>query len=189
MTKFPGSKIHAPASIIAISGFAGSGKNTVSRLVAKRLGWRVVEPTFKTLAEREGISLMEFQERAHSDFDIDKKFDEALQDEAKCGNCVIATWLGPWMAPGKPFRVWLDVSQQIRAKRLRGRDGKSEEESLEHLKERDADNISRYKKVYGIDISNHSGFDLIVDAGSKSPDEISDAIIEAFNSSSKNCEN
>jgi len=180
--KFPGSKISAPLTIIAISGFAGSGKNTVSRIIAKTLDWRVVEPTFKTLAEREGITLMEFQARAHSDFDIDKKFDDALVEEAREGNCVIATWLGPWMAPGKPFRVWLEASQEVRSKRLVGREGVTQADALMHIQKRDEDNILRYKKVYGIDISNHSGFDLVVDAGSKTPDEISTQIISAFNS-------
>jgi len=181
-SKFPGSKIQAPATIIAISGFAGSGKNTVSRIAAQSLGWRVVEPTFKTLAEREGIPLMEFQARAHSDFDIDKKFDEALQEAAKEGGCVIATWLGPWMAPGRAFRVWLEAPLETRAKRLCGREGKTEEQALEHIKKRDADNVERYKKVYGIDITNHSGFDMILDASKKTPEQLADEIISAYKS-------
>lgn len=183
--KFPGSKIHAPATIIAISGFAGSGKNTVSRIVANKLSWRVVEPTFKTLAEREGISLMEFQKRAHSDFEIDKKFDEALVEQSREGNCVIATWLGPWMAPGKPFRVWLDAPQDIRSKRVGGREGEDDATALEHIKKRDADNLERYKKVYGIDISEHDGFDLVLDASKKTPNELAEEIILAYSSKAK----
>ena len=96
-TRFPGSLIAGPSDIIAISGLAGSGKNTVSGEVAKRLGWRVVEPTFKTLAAREGVTLMEFQEKAKKDSGIDRKFDEALREECAGGKCVVSTWLGPWM--------------------------------------------------------------------------------------------
>ncbi|VVB57058.1 Cytidylate kinase [uncultured archaeon] len=177
---FPGSKIAGPADIIAISGFAGSGKNTVGGQVAKRLGWRMVEPTFKTLAAREGISLMQFQQKAKQDPDIDKKFDAALQEECAGGKCVVSTWLGPWMAPGKPFRVWLDVKEEVRAKRLTGRDGMDLPQAASHIRQRDADNRVRYKKVYGIDISSHAGFDLVIRAEAKSPSELADEIIQAY---------
>ena len=178
--RFPGSLIDGPSSIIAISGLAGSGKNTVSGEVARRMGWQIIEPTFKTLAAKEGITLMQFQEKAKKDSDIDKKFDAALQEECQKGNCVVATWLGPWMAPGKPFRVWLDVPQTIRAKRVAGREGGKIEDSLAHIKKRDADNRERYKKVYGIDIFDHAGFDLVLDASAKTPMQLAEEIIIAY---------
>jgi cytidylate kinase len=86
------------------------------------------------------------------------------------------------MAPGKAFRVWLEVPLEIRAKRLSGREHKDEAEALEHIKKRDADNVERYKKVYGIDITNHSGFDLALDASKKTPEQIADGIIAAYKS-------
>ena len=57
--------------IIAISGLTGSGKNTLGELLAKRLGYKLVCPTFKDLAAKEGVSLMEFQKKATKDPDID----------------------------------------------------------------------------------------------------------------------
>ena len=178
--RFPGSQIAGATDIIAISGLAGSGKNTVGGEVAKRLGWRMVEPTFKTLAEREGISLMEFQERAKKDANIDKKFDVALQEECASGKCVVATWLGPWMAPGRPFRVWLEVNEKIRAQRLAKRENIAPEAALAHIKKRDADNRERYKKVYRIDIYEHAGFDLVLEASASTPELLAGEIIKAY---------
>ena len=85
--------------IIAISGFTGCGKNTLGELLAKKLGYKLVCPTFKDLAAEEGITLMEFQAKAAKDKNIDKKFDAALRKQvaATKGNCVVTTWLGPWM--------------------------------------------------------------------------------------------
>ena len=169
------------ADIIAISGFGACGKNTVSHIVAKMLGWVVVEPTFKTLAKREGISLIEFQKRANLDFDIDKKFDEALKDECKNKKCVIATWLGPWMSPRPAFKVWLDVPLQIRAKRILNRDKFSNiQDALNHLKTRDKDNVLRYKKIYQIDITNHDNFDLVIDASNISAKEVAEQIVKTY---------
>lgn len=178
--RFPGSQMAGPSDIITISGLAGSGKNTVGVEVAKRLGWRMVEPTFKTLAAREGISLMEFQEKAKKDANIDKKFDAALQEECGGGKCVVATWLGPWMAPGKPFRVWLEVKEEVRAKRLADRDNIAVQAALAHIRKRDSDNRGRYKKVYGIDIFEHAGFDLVLDAPAATPEQLADEIIRAY---------
>lgn len=179
--KFPGSKIPGPSSIIAISGLAGSGKNTVGSKVAEKLGWRIVDPTFKTLAEEEGITLMQFQQKAKDDPSIDRKFDQELQKQCMGGKCVVVTWLGPWMAPGSPFRVWLEADESLRAKRLANRDGVGLGEALEHIRKRDFENRERYKKLYGIDIFDHAGFDLIIKCSeSQKPEEIAQKIIDAY---------
>jgi hypothetical protein len=112
---------------------------------------------------------------------IDKKFDAALQEECAGGKCVVATWLGPWMAPGRPFRVWLDVPQEVRAQRLARRDGITPEAASAHIQKRDADNRGRYKKVYGIDIFEHAGFDLVLDAPAGTPELLAEKIVQAYN--------
>ena len=91
----------------------------------------------------------------------------ALREECAGGKCVVTTWLGPWMAPGQVFRVWLDVPEETRAQRLAGRENISSGEALTHIQKRDSDNRERYKKVYGIDIFEQAGFDLVIDAPSK----------------------
>ena len=179
-------------SIIAVSGFAGAGKNTVGEAVYRKLGWALIAPTFKLLAEKEGITLMQFQEKAKSDPLIDFKFDASLSRLANDGRCVVSTWVGPWIGKisGKAwsgvmipkmdanvFSVWLEAPEALRAKRLAGREKIGEKEALEHIRKRDADNIARYKKAYGIDITNHSEFSMVVQVGEKTPEAIADEII------------
>lgn len=178
--------------VIAVSGFAGSGKNTVGERIAEQLSLPVVAPTFKMLAQEEGVSLMEFQEMAKNDLSIDYKFDAALARSINEGSCIACTWICPWIdriagkewggvkiAPVKAriFRAWLDVPDTTRVRRLARRDGISDEEAAEHIKKRDADNIARYRKAYGIDITDHSGFDAIINVGEKTPDNIAGEII------------
>jgi len=159
--------------IIAVWGFTGSGKNTLGELLAKELGYKLVSPTFKDLAAREGISLMEFQERAARDHSIDKKFDELLKEEVKKskGNCIITTWLGPWMI-NCDVRIKIDVPAEVRAKRIAKRDNMSIEQARKHVEERDRQNIERYKQVYGIDITDDSIFDLQLDGEHNSPEQL-----------------
>ena len=164
-------------SVICISGMSGSGKNSVGALVAKSLRLRLVNPTFKNLAKVRGVSLMEYQKMANSDSHIDRDFDRAVKAEAKRGNCVITTWLGPWMA-AKCMRVWLHADQKTRAARIAKRDGMAIGAALSHLRQRDGDNRIRYAKLYRIDITDHSEFDLTINTKNLRPAQ-SAAIITA----------
>lgn len=165
--------------IIAVSGLAGSGKNTFGMALAKELGYRVVCPTFKDLAASEGVSLMEFQEKAKKDPNIDRKFDNALRKDSSSGDCVVTTWLGPWMVPAD-YRVWVMVPEKIRAERVAVRDNVSPAAALLHIRKRDSENRERYLKLYGIDIFNIEGFDLALNAGVYSPEKMVKIALEGL---------
>jgi cytidylate kinase len=77
--------------------------------------------------------------------------------------------------------VWLDVNEETRAGRLAHRDGMELSQSLAHIRKRDSDNRARYKKVYGIDIFEHAGFDLLLNEGENAtPDALADKIVNAY---------
>ncbi len=167
--------------IIAIAGLTGSGKNTLGELLAKELGFRAVSPTFKDLAAREGIPLMEFQKKAEKDPDIDRKFDAVLREQAASGDCVVTTWLGAWIVDAD-VRIKVAAPLKVRAGRIAKRDGMGPEEAERHVKERDERNRKRYLKLYRIDIFDDSDFDAILNSGIYGPDElvgISLAVIKA----------
>lgn len=163
--------------IIAISGLSGSGKNTLGSLLAKKLGYRLVCPTFKDLAKAEGMGLLDFQKKAEKDQDIDRKFDMHLKKEAEKGDCVVTTWLGPWMVE-PDLSVWVFASGQVRASRLAGRDGMGHDEALLHIQERDNGNRQRYMDVYGIDINDLSGFDMCLNSGIYAPGQLLEMVIK-----------
>ncbi|MEM4359914.1 MAG: cytidylate kinase family protein [Candidatus Bilamarchaeaceae archaeon] len=156
--------------IIAVWGLTGAGKNTLGALIAKRLGYRLVCPTFKDLAAKEGISLMDLQRRAEKDKSIDLKFDSLLREEATKGDCVVTTWLGPWIV-NADVKIKINVPLEIRAQRIAKRDGMSIKDALEHVRERDESNRKRYLSLYKIDITDESIFDAVLD-GKKPPEEL-----------------
>ncbi len=165
--------------IITIAGFAGSGKTTLGRVLALRLGYALISPSFKELAEKEGISLMEFQKRAEKDRNIDLKFDEYVKGEAKKGNCVVSTWLGPWMVDAD-FSVWLFAPLEVRAKRVAERDGITVSEAEKSIKKRESQNRTRYKKLYNVDILDTSIFDISFNSAKFSPDEMADGVMRVI---------
>ena len=163
--------------IIAVSGLTGSGKNTLGGLLAKELGYRLVCPTFKDLAEREGISLMEFQQKAEDDLDIDRKFDEVLKEQAAAGDCVVTTWLGPWMVDAD-LKIKLAAPAETRAERIAGRDAMSPDEAVRHVNERDERNRARYLRVYGIDIYDEGVYDAVLDSGKHDPQALLGMVLD-----------
>lgn len=165
--------------IICISGLTGSGKNSVGAEVARLLSLRVVDPTFKTIAKKQGMALMEFQKKAEKEHSIDRHFDARLVAEARKGNCVVTTWLGPWMVKGADLRVWLHAPREVRARRLTGRDGMTLEQARMHVADRDAGNHARYEEVYKIDIYDHSGFELVINTERFAPAQSAEIIAAA----------
>ncbi len=166
--------------IIAVWGLTGSGKNTLGALLAKRLGYRTVSPTFKDLAAKEGIPLLEFQKRAESDHSIDKKFDALLKAEANKGDCVVTTWLGPWMLAAD-FRIHVFAPERTRADRISDRDSMPMRDALRHVHERDQNNIKRYMDVYRIDITDTSLFDLGLSSETYRPEQMVEIAMSALN--------
>lgn len=163
---------------ICISGLSGSGKNSVGRLVAEKLGFRLVDPTFKTIAAKQKMSLMDFHRKAEKEHGIDKKFDEELIRQA-AGDCVVCSWLGPWMIKDADIRVWLYAPSSARAARVAKRDGMGEEEAARHIAERDESNRMRYLDIYKIDIYDHSGFELVINSEKFMPEESANIIVAA----------
>jgi cytidylate kinase len=165
--------------IITVSGRTGSGKDTLGKELAKKLGYQVISPTFKDLAAKEGVSLMEFQKKAMADPNIDKKFDAILREQvaATKGKCVVTTWLGPWMIDAD-LRVYVSVEDNVRAERVAKRDGMTVAEAKKHLVARDKQNHERYLKVYGIDIFDISKFDIKLDSGKMNPEQLADEVIK-----------
>jgi CMP/dCMP kinase len=165
--------------IICISGLSGSGKNSVGEAVAKKLGMRLVNPTFKTIAAKQKMSLLDFHRKAEKEHSIDKQFDAHLVADANRGDCVVTTWLGPWMIKNADLRVWLYAPRESRAGRVAKRDGMAPEEALSHINERDDSNHSRYLEVYGVNIYDHSGFELVINTDQFLPEESADIICAA----------
>ena len=168
--------------IICVSGLVGSGKDTVSDLVAKKLGFSRVKLSFKDAAKQKGISLMEYHAYVEKDLTIDKEFDKMVIKEARKQNSVISTWLGPWLIPDAVLKVWLDASPKTRAERISIRDSMSKSKALKHVTDRDMHNRGRYMALYGVDLFVHSNFDLQINTEKYSPEQLADIIVAAYNS-------
>ena len=150
--------------MIAISGKSGCGNTTVSRLLAAKLGFELVNYTFRNLAAERGVSLARIIELAEDDFTFDRLVDARQVELARAGRSVIGSRLAIWMLPDATLRVFLTASVEERTNRILKREGGNYGEVLDFTTARDSKDHERYRKIYGIDNDDFSFADLIINS-------------------------
>jgi cytidylate kinase len=138
----------------------------VADAIAKRFNLRRVSAgiVFRQLAAERGLSLEEFSKVCEGDREIDKMIDNGLKEAAEEGNAVIDGQLAGWMAgENADLKILLTAPTEVRVRRIAERDGTDYDYALQETLAREASEKDRYYDYYGIDISDHSIYDLIVD--------------------------
>jgi len=163
----------------------GSGKSTVAKKLADKygLGYFSGGNALKILAHEEGYDSdvsgwwetaegINFIKQRMADPVFDKKIDEKLLELAAEGNVVLDSWTMPWLLK-EGFKVWLEASPHVRAKRVVTRDSISDEEALKALTEKDERTRQIYKSLYGFDLGHDlTPFNLVLATDELDPDDI-----------------
>jgi len=171
--------------VICIAGMAGCGKSTMAKKLADKYKLRYFSGggELKALAMEMGYEPRErgwweteegarFLKQRTMDQRFDRKVDEELIKEARRGNVVLDSWTMPWLLK-QGFKVWLEASPKVRARRIAGRDGISLERAHSALKERDQKTKMIYKNLYGFDLEeDFSPFKLILDTNELGVEEV-----------------
>lgn len=166
---------------IAISGKSGCGNSTVSGIVAERLGVKLINYTFKSVASELGVSFEEVCQRAENDSKFDLLVDRRQIAMAEEGSCVLGSRLAIWLLKSANLTVHLEASVEVRAQRIQRREGGELDATLSDTLGRDARDRDRYKKLYDIDIDEFDFADLKIDAETLGPNQIADVIIHNVN--------
>ena len=175
--------------VICVCALTGCGKSTVARRLAEKYGLRYISGgnALKALATEAGYKPAEigwwetdeglnFLRQRMDDFRFDKKVDAKLLELAKQGNVVLDSWTMPWLLK-EGFKVWLEASVDVRAKRVAERDGIDVEKALSILKKKDEQTRVIYKGLYGFDLGrDFSPFNLIIDTDVLNADEVFRAV-------------
>jgi cytidylate kinase len=167
---------------IAISGKSGCGNTTVSTLVAEKLNYKLINFTFRQLAKEKGIDFWEFCKMAETDDSFDKELDRRQVEMAlKEENCVLGSRLAIWMLKSADLKVFLYASADERARRVFKREGGDFSQRLKQTQMRDKNDTNRYKRIYSIDNDDYDFASLIIDTENKTPDQISQIIVDKVN--------
>jgi len=148
---------------ITISSKSGCGNSTVSRIIARKLGLKLINYTFHDLAEEKKMDFEKLCLLAENDDKYDLFVDKRQVELAASGKCIMASRLAIWLLKNAELKVYLEASPQVRAGRIAGREGLSVDEALAAMAKRDNRDHQRYMKLYGIDIDKYDFVDLVVD--------------------------
>ena len=170
--------------LITISGVPGSGKTTVARLLADRLGIEHVYAgdLYRQEAQRRGLSLAAFNELCERDHSIDRNLDLAMSERARQGDVVLEGRLAGFLAAENKLdalKVWLDASDETRARRVAERESGDWREVLEVNRVRHQSDASRYKAIYGYDLADHGVYDVVLATDTHTPEELVETLASA----------
>lgn len=172
--------------IITISGKAGSGKSTVAKLLAKKLGRKhySIGDLMREMANEKGTSLIELNKLAEKDKKIDFELDNRLKELGKTkDNFIVDGRLTAFFIPHAEARVFLDAKDYVRAKRImldkrNDEKGKSVKAMLASIKKREESERKRYQKYYGVNYLDKNLYNLLIDTTNMTPQGIVSGIIK-----------
>lgn len=163
---------------ICLGGFASAGKTTLGEALSRELNIRHIHSSYKGMVSNDDNAVLGLLNDlvAKRDRKVAKGFDADIVNESNKRDCVVSTWIGAWMIKDATVRIWLDASQEARAKRRAGINRMSAKDALKFIKDYDAANIRYFKDVYKIDITDHSMFDMALNTERMNINEMVSAI-------------
>ena len=173
---------------ITITGELGSGKSSVTAILKERLNFEVVSVGFiqRQLATKHNFSATEFNKYMETHPGIDEECDAMVAELGKQAGSRIFDSRMAWHFVPASFKIYLTVDEYIAAERIfkdKGRIGEAfatVEEARLNISERRKSELLRFKKAYGVQINDHSNYDLVIDTKYSTPPEVADCILNNY---------
>ncbi len=174
---------------ITISGTPGSGKSTVAKKLAEKLGLRHFSAGDfqRDLAKEKGITPLELAKMAEADPEIDKKTDSWAEAVGQADdNFVMDSRLAFNFIPDS-VKIFLDVSEDEAARRIyhdmrpEEKENTTQGATYESIKKREESEKKRYQQYYGIDYTKPGNYDLVIDTTEVPVAEVVKKILKFIN--------
>ena len=178
--------------LISITGKLGSGKSTVCNLLKDRYGFEIYSTGAfqREVARGMGITTLELNKRLREDPSLDYVIDDKVKQLSieKADEKLIFDSRMAWHFAVKSFKIFLTIEPCEAARRVmlnqRGCEEfyADEQEACDKLIERSRVEQARFLQIYGVDYYDFNNYDLIVDTTARTPEQIIEIIMNAYDS-------
>ncbi|MBS3117554.1 cytidylate kinase family protein [Candidatus Woesearchaeota archaeon] len=175
---------------ITITGQPGSGKSTVAKLLAERLGWKHYNmgKIRREYARKQKITIDELNKIAEKDPTSDFLVDNYLESLANKKEDAILEGRTAFFFIPKSIKIYLDVEKKEAARRIfeeemKNKESRNEkrggtiEQTRKTIQERIESDKYRYKKLYNINPYAKENYDLLIDTSRMKKEEVVKKII------------
>jgi CMP/dCMP kinase len=173
---------------ITLSGTAGSGKSSVAKKIAEKLGYKhfSMGDFQRELALEHGLTILEWGKLEATD----KKYDLMVDEKQKQigtdnDEFVMDSWLAALFIPDS-VKIFLTADIDECVRRRLGH--KRKEENFDDIKiakenmlERKKVNRDRWIEFYDFDITDLNNYDLVIDTTNITIEEVVDKVLEYIN--------
>mgnify|MGYP001591496942 FL=1 len=169
---------------ITVSGHPGSGTSTLVNKLVESMNWTSLNggDIFRSEAKKRSMTLSDFGELCKNDLQVDRELDDLLKEKMSGADSVdiIESRLAGWWAHLLNLdcvRLWIDVSDEVRAQRVVAREGGTISQALENNAKRSAIDASRFNELYNISPQDPEAYTHVVDASEMSIDEVLSCVV------------
>ncbi|WP_088334989.1 (d)CMP kinase [Methanopyrus sp. KOL6] len=161
--------------VITIGGLPGSGTTTMARRLAEHYDLKHVYAgkIFREMAKERDMDIEEFSKVAENNPEIDLEIDRRQREAAEKGDVILEGRLAAFVAAGEldhvkgpdlaTLKIWLKAPLEVRSERVAKRERIDVEEARRRIQEREKSELKRYKEIYGVDPTDLSLYDLVLD--------------------------
>lgn len=171
---------------VAISGVGGTGKSTLARGIAEKLGWKVISSGsfIRKWHEENGIPLVETDKIPEEvDRKMDMSYQELMRNES---GIVFESRLAGWLSKDfdKTFKIMIKCDQKVGAERIAQREDASVEQIIKEQEIREELLKEKFIKLYDAgDYLDEANFDLVIDTTHVSAKEVLETVLKKMNES------
>jgi predicted cytidylate kinase len=178
--------------IITITGFPGSGKSTIGRLLAQRLGWAFYSmgDLRGKMATERGMTIDELNALGEKQDFTDKEVDAYQKKLGETEDNFVVDGRLSWYFIPHAFKIYLTVHEDIGAKRIfeashmHEREDepryRSVEDARRFVHERIQSDAKRYRQYYGVDLLDLTPFTLVLDTSNLTQEQVLERILQAL---------
>lgn len=173
---------------ITISGRAACGATTLSKSLAVKLNWQLINAgeIVRQYMKKNDIPLEQTNQTSDNyHLELDSFIREKLIKE---NNLIVESWLSGFDAQGIQgvFKIFVTCSDMaVRIDRVMNRDGLTLEQAKEHIKIREEENLKKWEALYHTrDFWNPQLYDLVIDTFKLGPNQTLEVALRAIEFSS-----